>query len=474
MSHPSQQNNQYSARPWPCLAVSATGTFMATLDGGIVNVGLPAIAHQFGAELPFAQWVITVYLLVIACLLPVFGRLGDMRGRRSIYRTGFLIFTVASALCGFAPGIWWLIAGRALQGLGAAMLMANGPAIVVQSFPGPQRGRALGMIGMVVSLGSLTGPSLGGLLVGTLGWPSIFYVTVPVGFAGMILSARVLPDDKRPALHPFDFIGSLLYAVGVVFLLVAITHGGRWGWTTPGTLACVLAAVVGLGLFLRRQAAVAYPLLDLSLLRIRALCMGNIASLLAFMSLLTNAVMLPFFLVRVSGFSSQQAGMIMAALPLAMTFVAPVSGLLSEKLSHALLTGLGMAITSGALYSQTLLTASSGMWRCALGQAAMGVGLGMFLSPNNNAVLGSAPREKSGLAGSLMALVRNLGMVSGIALATAVYEAFHTRALTAGLGEQAAFVSGFDAALTCAAMLSLAAALVGAARPANKCRNDVG
>jgi len=458
--------NLFAARPWACLAVSATGTFMATLDGGIVNVGLPTIAHGFGAELPFAQWVITIYLLVIACLLPAFGRLGDMRGRRRLYGAGFFLFSLASAVCGLAPGVWWLIAGRALQGVGAAMLMANGPAIVVQSFPGPERGRALGMIGMVVSLGSLAGPSLGGLLVGAFGWPSIFYVTVPVGIFGMILSSRVLPDDKHPAVQSFDYAGAAYYAVGVVFLLVAITHGGRWGWTNPGTLACLGVAAAGLGLFLRRQGQVDHPLVDLALFRIRALLVGNVASLLAFMALLTNAVMLPFFLVRVCGFSSQKAGLIMAALPLAMTFVAPVSGLLSEKLNHALLTGLGMAITAAGLYSHTLLTPDSGTLRCVLGQAALGVGFGLFLSPNNNAILGSAPREKSGVAGSIMALVRNLGMVSGIALATAVYEAFHTRALTAGLAETAAFVSGFDASLTCAAGLALAAALLGATRPA--------
>ncbi|MFP5238485.1 MAG: DHA2 family efflux MFS transporter permease subunit [Acidobacteriota bacterium] len=468
------EKNIFAARPWACLAVSATGTFMATLDGGIVNVGLPTIAHGFGADLPFAQWVITVYLLVIACLLPAFGRLGDMRGRRSLYGAGFFLFTLASAVCGLAPGIWWLIGGRALQGVGAAMLMANGPAIVVQSFPGPERGRALGMIGMVVSLGSLAGPSLGGLLVGAFGWPSIFYVTVPVGILGMVLSSRVLPDDRRPVAQSFDFAGAAFYAVGIVFLLVAITHGGRWGWVSPGTLACAGTAALGIWLFLRRQARVEHPLVDLALFRIRALLVGNIASLLAFMSMLTNAVMLPFFLVRVCGFSSQKAGLIMAAMPLAMTFVAPVSGLLSEKTSHALLTGLGMGLTAAGLWSHTLLVPDSSLLRCVAGQAVLGVGMGLFLSPNNNAVLGSAPREKSGVAGSVMALVRNLGMVSGIALATAVYEAFHTRALAAGQTETAAFVAGFDASLACAAALALAAALLGATRPASQVRRPTG
>lgn len=449
-------DNPFSSKPWACLGVAATGTFMATLDGGIVNVGLPTIASRFGADLPFAQWVITIYLLVIACLLPAFGRLGDMSGRKAKYRLGFLIFTLASAMCGAAPGMWWLIAGRAVQAVGAALLMANGPAIVMMSFPGPERGRALGMIGMVVSLGSLAGPSLGGFLVGTFGWPSIFYVNLPVGLLGMYLVHRVLPDDRRAPEGTFDFIGTAQYAVGIVFLLTAITHGGRWGWDSPGILGCWAASLAALFSFLRRQARVKHPVVDLSLFRIRALALGNLASLLAFMALLTNAVMLPFFLVRVGGFSAQEAGLIMAVMPLAMAFVAPLSGLASEKVSPALLTGLGMSAAACGLYSQTLLTASSGMWRCALGQAVLGIGFGVFLSPNNNAVLGSAPRSKSGVAGALMALVRNLGMVSGIAVSTAVYEAFRNRAASAGLPEAEAFRAGFDAALVFAACLGLA------------------
>ena len=454
--HGNHNENPFSSKPWACLGVAATGTFMATLDGGIVNVALPTIADRFGTDLPVAQWVVSIYLLAIACLLPAFGRLGDMTGRKSKYRLGFLIFTLASALCGAAPGIWWLIAGRAVQAVGAAFLMANGPAIVVMSFPGPERGRALGMIGMVVSLGSLAGPSLSGFLVGWLGWPSIFYVNVPIGILGMILVHRVLPDDRRVSQDSFDMIGAVQYAVGIVFLLVAITHGGRWGWASLQTLGCETMALATLGFFLRRQSVVKHPVVDLSLFRIRALSLGNLASLLAFMALLSNAVMLPFFLVRVGGLSSQKAGLVMAALPLVMAFVAPLSGYLSEKVSHSFLTGLGMAVTSVGLYGQTLLTASSGMWRFALGQAVLGLGFGIFLAPNNNAVMGSAPRAKSGVAGAIMSLVRNLGMVCGIAVSTAMYEAFRNRAAARGLGELASFNAGFDAALFFAACLALA------------------
>ena len=433
---------------------------MATLDAGIVNTALPTIATGFGAGVSEVQWIVGAYFLVISCLLPLFGRMGDMNGRRTKYRLGFLLFALSSALCGAAPGMWWLIAGRSVQAIGAALLMANGPAIVIMSFPGHQRGRALGTIGMVVSLGSLAGPSLGGLLVGWLGWPSIFYVNVPIGILGAVLAHKVLPDDKHASVGTFDLIGAMQYALGMVFLLVAITHGGRWGWASPGILACEIVALAALGLFLRRQAVVKHPMVDLTLFRIRTLALGNLASLLAFMALLTNAIMLPFFLVRVGGLSAHQTGLVMAALPLVMAFVAPLSGYLSERISHSFLTGLGMAITAAGLYSQTLLTASSGFERFALGQAVLGLGFGIFLSPNNNAVMGSAPVGKSGVAGALMGLVRNLGMTSGIAIATAMFEAYRNKALASGLSELSSFTAGFNAALAFATGLALAGVAV--------------
>lgn len=457
--------NPFAAKPWACLCVSATGTFMATLDGGIVNVALPSIAHGFQADLPLAQWVVSVYLLVISCLLPAFGRWGDMSGRRAKYRTGFALFAAASALCGLAPNIGWLIAARGLQAVGAALLMANGPAIVVLSFPGPERGRALGMIGMVVSLGSLAGPAVGGWIMGNWGWPAIFYVNVPVGLLGVYLAHTVLPDDRKVSADRFDFRGSGLYAAGIVALLLAVSHGGEWGWTSPLTAGLVGIAALSLVFFFRRQGRIPNPMIDLSLFRIRALAMGNLASLCSFMGLFSNTILLPFVLIRIMGRTPGEAGLLMAILPMAMVVSTPLSGLLSEKTSHALLTGLGLFIVAAALYSQTTLAATDGFWRVAYGQIALGLGFGLFMAPNNNAVLGSAPRSKSGVAGSLMAMVRNLGMVCGIALASSVFEGFHSAALARGATESAAFLLGFKAALHTGAAVTMVGALLAFARP---------
>ena len=446
MSKPSSPTpqNLFQTKPWACLAVSATGTFMATLDGGVVNVALPVVAQQFSAQVPQAQWVVSAYLLAISCLLPAFGRLGDMYGRRGAYRLGFLVFAASSALCALAPGIWELVGARVAQAVGAALLMANGPAIVVMSFPGNKRGRALGMIGMVVSLGALAGPALGGLLMGVWGWPMLFLINVPIGLAGAYLSHTILPDDRHKTLAPFDIAGAALYALGMVSLLMAVGHGGQWGWSSPATLGSGLLAGGALGLFLRRQAISKSPLIDLSLFRIRALAMGNLASLCCFMAIFANIILLPFLLTHIAGFSPAQTGLVLAMHPLVMAFTAPLAGLTSERVSPALLTALGLTAVAAALYSQAFLGPSTTMARACLGQAVLGLGVGVFMSPNNSAVLGSAPLAKSGVAGSLMSLVRNLGMVCGVALATAVFEHFRQAAELAGAVEQQAFLAGFS------------------------------
>ena len=455
------------ANPWACLAVSCTGTFMATLDGGIVNVALPVVANDFGVHLPQAQWVVSAYFLCISCLLPAFGRLGDMYGRRAAYRLGFLVFAAASALCGLAHGVWWLVAARVAQAVGASLLMANGPAIVMMSFPGPTRGRAMGTIGMVVSLGALAGPALGGLLMGLWGWPALFFLNLPIGLLGAALSHVVLPDDKRKTLEPFDLSGALIYAVGMVSLLLAAGHGGQWGWSSPAALGAYVLAGCALAVFLRRQARAESPLVDLSLFRIKPLALGNLASLLCFMALFANIILLPFLLTDVAGMTAADTGLVLAMHPLVMVVAAPLAGLASERAPAPLLTAGGLVVLACALYSQTFLGPHPAFWRAALGQAGVGLGAGIFMAPNNSAVLGSAPRAKSGVAGSLMALVRNLGMVCGVALATAVFEHFRQAAVLAGQNGNSAFLSGFGAALTVAAGLALAAAVFSGIRGAS-------
>ena len=449
---PPKQNE--SSGDWRAFSVAASGTFMATLDSGIVNTALPTVAQDFSASLPEVQWTVAAYFLVISCLLPLFGRMGDMHGRRRMYSLGFLCFTASSMFCGVAPSLWALIAARVAQGVGAAMLMANGPAIIMAAFPGATRGRALGIIGMTVALGALTGPGLGGLLIQGFGWRSVFYVNLPIGLMGLWLTRRFLPAVERLRDETLDLLGALLFALAMTGLLLAMTHGRDWGWTSPLVLSCLGLAAVAFPGFVFWERRTSHPMIDLSLFGIWPFLSGNMVAFLAFMSMFSNAILLPFFLAQQLHLSPIMTGVVLSTLPLVMAVVSPISGYLSERMNFATLTSLGLAVLCAGLLGQSLLTSGTPLWRVFLGQVVIGLGVGIFMSPNNNSVLSSAPQDKIGLVGGFLALVRNVGMVSGIAAAITVFGVAQGRAGASGLDQVDAFLAGFRAALTAGAMFS--------------------
>jgi len=452
-----KKDGKAPAGDWRAFSVSISGTFMATLDAGIVNTALPTIGQGFGASLSQVQWIIAAYFLVISCLLPLFGRMGDMYGRRRMYPLGFLLFTVASMLCGAAPSLWVLILARVGQGIGAAILMANSPAIIMAAFPGPTRGRALGLVGMTVALGSLTGPGLGGMLIQALGWRSVFYLNLPIGLLGLTLARRFLPHQERLRDESLDIGGAVLFALGMIGLLSAMSHGHDWGWTSAPVLGCLGVALVAFPCFAAWEKRCPHPMLDLSLFRIWPFFSGNVVAYIAFLSMFTNAILLPFYLHGQQHLGPLATGIVLSSLPLTMAVVAPISGLLSERMNFATLTSIGLAVMSCGLFWLSLLASASPLWMAYVGQMLLGLGVGIFMSPNNNSVLSSAPQDKIGLVGGVLALVRNVGMVSGIAVAISVFEAFQGLSRSMGSTPDEAFMHGFRGALSTGAALALAA-----------------
>ncbi len=460
-------DSPFAVRPRAALLAVAIGTFMSTLDGTIVNVALPTMATGFDADLPYAQWVVSGYLLIICCTLPLFGRLGDSLGRRRFYAGGFLLFGAASFFCGAADSMEGLVFWRVVQGLGGAMLMANGPGIVALAFPGAGRGRAFGVMGSAVALGSLAGPALGGALLNFFDWRAIFYVNIPVAAAGACCAWKCLPSREETSPGGFDPAGLALFAVGMTALLMGLSHGRDW----PPTLlaACGLGALAAFVLFMRVEKKAAFPMIDLALMSHPPFFSALAVSFLCFTAIFSNAILLPFYLHDILGVSPLALGGTLAVLPLVMAVVAPASGVLSEKTSLPLLAGLGLCAIAAGLANQALLGASSPLWRAALGQVLLGLGVGVFVSPNNNSILSSAPASKSGLAGSILALIRNVGMVSGVAVAAGVFETAR-RSFLAGAAaptpEQTvhAFMAGFRCALFTGAALALAAALLAFSR----------
>ncbi len=413
-----QRLNYYK---WLVFGVTAIGTFMATLDSSIVNVALPIIAQDLNSDLVMIQWVVTAYLLTTSSSLPIFGRLGDIIDRRKLYGYGFLVFTAGSLFCAWASNVWLLIFARVVQALGASIMMSNAPAVITTIFPHKQRGQALGMVGTFVALGSMTGPSIGGALVGFFGWHSIFLINLPIGIFGYICSRIVLPQSKPSTKAPFDYWGSFLFTVAMVSLLLGISNGQAWGWISGKIFATVVATIAGFSLFIWQERRIEHPLLNLNLFKNWTFFAGNLSGMLSFMAVFSNTLLLPFYLHTVLNLTPERIGLTLTAFPVTMAIVAPISGYLSDRIGPGILTVSGMSLIMGSLMYLSSLGAQTPLWKIIATLAVMGCGNGMFQSPNNSSVMSSVHVSQHGVAGSMTALVRNVGMVCGTAIAVTIF-----------------------------------------------------
>jgi EmrB/QacA subfamily drug resistance transporter len=411
-----------SNRKWLILIAIGIGTFMSALDGSVVNISLPVVSKYFQSDVSQVEWIVTIYLLVLSGLLLSFGRLGDMRGHRTIYNSGFLIFIGGSALCGLAPSVATLIAFRALQAIGAAMLFANSPAILTTSFPPEQRGQALGLQATMTYLGLTVGPSLGGWLTQTLGWRSVFYINVPVGLFALWLSFRVIPKDKPvDRSERFDLVGAVSFMAGLTTLLLALNRGSEWGWLSLPTLVFLAASVALLANFIRTENRNKAPLLDLSLFKQPVFSLSVISAVLNYICVYSILFLMPFYLIQGRMFSPAQAGQLLTAQPIVMAITAPISGYISDRIGVRLPATLGMAVLAMGVFLLSRLGPNSSFIQIVISLAIVGFGTGTFISPNTNALMGSAPRNRQGIASGVLATARNFGMVLGVGLAGAVF-----------------------------------------------------
>ena len=452
-------------RRWLILSAVALGTLMGPLDGSIVNIALPAITQSLQAPLTTVEWVAAAYLLVISSLLLLWGRLADLVGQRPVYLAGFATFAVGSALCGAAPGVGWLIAFRMVQAAGAGMMMATGPAIVARVFGEAERPRALGLNMVMVALGLSLGPVAGGFITRYLGWRWIFYVNLPIAAVALWWAARVLPRPPVGARargaqgrrEGFDPWGALWLLVGLGSLLLGMSQAQRWGWTSATTAAVLAAGMVGLGLFVATERRAAYPLVDLRLFRNRRFVLANLSGLLSFMAQFAVTFLLPFYLQDVLGLPTDRAGLVMLGFPVALALAAPLAGYLVGRVGSAWLSATGMALLAAGIWQVSWLGAEPAPAAIFGRLALVGLGAGLFQTPNSDTVMGGVPRERLGIAGGMLASMRNIGMVMGIALAAAVFTA------TAGADmEQAArSVTGFIEGLRRAMQAGVGLAVVG-------------
>lgn len=458
----------------------ALGTFMATLDSSIVNISLPTILTHFRSDLATIQWVVLAYLLTVTSLLLTFGRLADIWGRKKVYTLGFGIFTVGSLASGLSPTPAALIVARIVQAIGAAMIQANGLAITSAVFPGPERGRALGINGTVVATGTTLGPAIGGVLVGAFGWQSIFFVNLPVGLVGIAMAVAILEEGRistrrEGASARFDPLGALLVSVGLITLLLALNRGAAVGWRSGQILGFFAIAVASFVAFIVVERRVVAPILDLALFRLRAFATGSLAALCSFLAISTNAFLMPFFLQLVLGFSPARAGLLLIPTSLTLAIVSPLSGSLSDRLGARTLSSIGLGISAVALFLLGGLSADAHYAEVLFRLILLGIGIGIFNSPNTAAVFGSVPRDRYGTVGGFLSMVRNTGQVVGVAIAGALLVAAITPVVgAAGLdalrtGAEGgatggpllgAFMQGFRRAFTLSAALAACGAVI--------------
>ncbi|HLZ20707.1 MAG TPA: MFS transporter, partial [Ktedonobacterales bacterium] len=407
---------------WAVLAIVAIGVFMSTLDSSIVNISLPAIAHFFSVPLSgTVEWVIIAYLVIIAAVLLTIGRFADMIGRKPIWASGLIIFTLGSALCGAAPSLGALVAFRAFQGFGGALLFAVSPAMLTTAFPPQERGRALGINAVIVALGVSAGPTIGGILTEHLTWRSIFYVNVPLGIIGIIATLRVLTERPHFGRAHFDPAGAALLAVGLASLTLGLSFGQEWGWSSPRLILALAVAVVALVDMVLVERLVAYPVVNLRLLTNRVFASANFSLILSFLALFAVSFLLPFYLEELRGFSTEESGFLLTPLPLTIAVVAPISGALADRFGTRWLAAGGLAIACIGLFFISQLNATSTLpdiiWRLIV----TGFGQALFQSPNNSALMGAAPREQQGSAAGFLATGRVVGQSVSVALAGAIF-----------------------------------------------------
>lgn len=433
-------------RTWAILTVFF-GLIMAVLDGSIANIALPSISRELQAEPANTIWVVNAYqLTVTVCLLPL-SSLGDILGYKRVYRAGLATFLVGSLLCALAVNLPMLVAARVLQGIGGAGIMSVNTALVRFIYPPTRLGRGIGLNALVVGVTIAVGPSLGALILAVASWQWLFAVNVPVAIAALALSRTSLPATP-PQPRDFDYPSALLSALVFGMFILSVDGLGHAGWRLAGSAGLAVAVVLG-WLLVRRQHGRAAPLVPVDLFASRAFTLAVGTSFCSFMTQMLAFISLPFYLEYQLGRSLQQTGLLITPWPLMVATMATVSGRLSDRYPASILAGIGLAMLGGGLVGLATLGPDASSLDIAWRMAMCGTGFGFFQSPNNRAMIGATPPERSGGASGAQATTRLLGQTTGTAVVALLFSLAPT-----GAARMALYVAAVVAALGAAISLS--------------------
>jgi EmrB/QacA subfamily drug resistance transporter len=404
------------------LASLSLSMLLSSLSTSIASVGLPTFAQAFSASFQEVQWIVLAYLLAITTLIVSVGRLGDITGRRRLLLAGIFLFTAASVLCGIAPTLWLMIAARAAQGLGAAIMMALTMAFVGETVPKAKTGSAMGLLGTMSAIGTALGPSLGGVLIAGLGWRALFLINLPLGIVTLLLAHRHLPADRpKPNTDRtrFDTLGTLLLALALAAYALAMTIGhGSFG---PLNLALLAAAVIGAGLFIRAETRAVSPLIRLAMFRDPVLSASLAMSALVATVMMVTLVVGPFYLSGALGLDVAVAGLVLSVGPLVVALSGVPSGRIADRFGARRMTTAGLIGIATGSVMLAMLPATLGVAGYIVPIVVITVGYAVFQTANNTAVMTDIAPDQRGVVSGMLNLSRNLGLMTGASAMGAVF-----------------------------------------------------
>jgi EmrB/QacA subfamily drug resistance transporter len=447
-------------KKWWTLGAVAFGLFMIMLDNTIVNVALPAIEHSLHMSIASLEWIVTAYALTFAALLITGGKLGDMFGRRRMFIVGLVVFTLASLACGLAPSAGFLIGARAAQGIGAALMNPATLSIITATFPPKQRGQAIGIWAGVSALALAIGPLLGGLIVDNINWHWIFYVNVPVGIVGIVVSYFFI-TESRDTTHEqsIDLPGLVTSGASLLALSYALIEGNRHGWTSPEILGLFAGAAVLLAAFILLEMRQRLPMLDLSLFKIGSFVGANLVAMLVSLGMFGVFFFVSLYVQNVLGYSPTKAGAIFLPMTILIILVAPIAGKLSDRIGSRWLMGAGMTIVGVSLLLYQRIGLHTGFWSLLPQLMLGGLGMALTMSPMTSAAMSSVPVDKAGVGSGVLNSFRQMGGSLGIALMGAILLSYEHPTTSKQVASQQ-FVDGLHAALLVSAVIAFAAAAV--------------
>lgn len=430
---------------WTMFVITAIGNFIAMLDATTVNLALYPMSQDLHVSMSEIQWAVIAYMLVLTVFLPFFGKLGDIFPKNKLYAAGFLVFAIGAALNMTAASFIQLISYRCIEALGASVMLSNAQAIIATIFKNERRGKALGLNGCLIAIGGMSGPALGGILINSFGWHAIFAPCVPIALIGSFYAYRMLPSHTDPHKKPFkfDYKGFIYFSISLFALLLAISEGHSWGWTSLKIIALGITTFIFGALFYFRDHKINYPLINFAMFKIKPFTFGNLAVMLSYMAMFTNSILLPFFLQEILKYNPLVTGLLILPYSVTLSFIAPISGNLAGKYGSRWLTLAGPVVFIFALGLFTIYDKNVQMWQIIAASGIMGIGNGLFQSPSNNAIMTSVNKEELGIASGILALSRNMGNILGVALTITLFESFRNMFLDTGKFYDLAFISAY-------------------------------